>query len=277
MLWLGGIALALGGAFLVKVSIDIGLLTPGLRCAPRRPLWASALPSAARLRRRPRQIAIAKLAGNHLPHALSAAGIACLFASIYAAHGLYGLLPTGLAFILLAVTAFVAVGLSLLQGPFLAGLGFARRLPDAPSSCSPSTPGRPAALRPGDGAHLGGLRPGALPGLGLAGGSALAGAIGWALLWTGAFWQNGDGLVFGLYLLALALASVGFRYGLLLPLTKADFLALPGAARFSPERPPGGLKAWLLKSQDPWSASPPSASFSTPSSCCATTTTASGP
>ena len=63
------------------------------------------------------------MSSNHLPAALSAAGIACLFASIYAAHGLYGLLPSGLAFLLLAVTAFAGVGLSLLQGPFLAGLG----------------------------------------------------------------------------------------------------------------------------------------------------------
>ena len=33
MVWLGGIALALGGAFLVKYAIDIGLITPALRTA----------------------------------------------------------------------------------------------------------------------------------------------------------------------------------------------------------------------------------------------------
>ena len=31
LVWLGGIALALGGAFLVKLSIDYGLLTPAAR------------------------------------------------------------------------------------------------------------------------------------------------------------------------------------------------------------------------------------------------------
>ena len=31
LVWLGGVALALGGAFLVKLSIDYGLLAPGVR------------------------------------------------------------------------------------------------------------------------------------------------------------------------------------------------------------------------------------------------------
>jgi uncharacterized membrane protein len=33
LVWLGGVALALGGAFLVKLSIDYGLLTPSARVA----------------------------------------------------------------------------------------------------------------------------------------------------------------------------------------------------------------------------------------------------
>ena len=33
LVWLGGVALALGGAFLVKLSIDYGLLTPAVRVA----------------------------------------------------------------------------------------------------------------------------------------------------------------------------------------------------------------------------------------------------
>ncbi|HEX3414244.1 MAG TPA: DUF2339 domain-containing protein, partial [Stellaceae bacterium] len=33
LVWLGGVALALGGAFLVKLSIDYGLLIPGVRVA----------------------------------------------------------------------------------------------------------------------------------------------------------------------------------------------------------------------------------------------------
>lgn len=33
LVWLGGVALALGGAFLVKLSIDYGLLTPAARVA----------------------------------------------------------------------------------------------------------------------------------------------------------------------------------------------------------------------------------------------------
>jgi uncharacterized membrane protein len=33
LVWLGGVALAMGGAFLVKLSIDYGLLTPAVRVA----------------------------------------------------------------------------------------------------------------------------------------------------------------------------------------------------------------------------------------------------
>jgi hypothetical protein len=43
LVWLGGVALALGGAFLVKLSIDYGLLIPGVRVAPRRAARAYAV------------------------------------------------------------------------------------------------------------------------------------------------------------------------------------------------------------------------------------------
>ena len=46
-----------------------------------------------------------------------------MLAAIYAAHQLYGLLPSGIAFALLAVTAGSAVAQSLRQGPLVAALG----------------------------------------------------------------------------------------------------------------------------------------------------------
>ncbi len=60
---------------------------------------------------------------SYVPQALAAAGAATVFAAIYAAHQLYGLLPSGIAFALLAVTAGAAVALSLRHGPLVAALG----------------------------------------------------------------------------------------------------------------------------------------------------------
>ena len=62
-------------------------------------------------------------APSYVPQALAAAGAATVFAAIYAAHQLYGLLPAGIAFVLLAATAGGAVAQALRQGPFVAALG----------------------------------------------------------------------------------------------------------------------------------------------------------
>src|SRR5260370_702832 len=109
LVWLGGVALALGGAFLVKLSIDYGLLTPLVRIALGvllgLTLWAGAEwivwgePAEAR--------------ASNVSQALAAAGAATIFATLYAAYQLYGLLPPALAFPLLALTAAVTVLLSL--------------------------------------------------------------------------------------------------------------------------------------------------------------------
>jgi uncharacterized membrane protein len=105
LVWLGGIALALGGAFLVKLSIDYGLLTPAVRVALGVllgfALWAGAEwivwgePAEVR--------------PSNVSQALAAAGAATIFASLYAAYQLYALLPSGLAFPLLALTAAATV------------------------------------------------------------------------------------------------------------------------------------------------------------------------
>jgi uncharacterized membrane protein len=119
LVWLGGAALALGGAFLVKLSIDYGLLTPPVRVFLGAMLGIALAAGAEWLRRREP----ADAAGSYVPQALAAAGAASGFAAIYAAHQLYGLLPSGIAFALLAVTAGAAVALSLRHGPLVAVLG----------------------------------------------------------------------------------------------------------------------------------------------------------
>src|SRR5207237_7166368 len=74
------------------------------------------------LRREPPEVAEPGFA-SYVPQALAAAGAATVFASLYAAHALYGLLPSALAFPLLAATAVATVAQSLRQGPLVAALG----------------------------------------------------------------------------------------------------------------------------------------------------------
>ena len=58
-----------------------------------------------------------------MPAALSAAGLATAFGSIYAAYALYELVQPTTAFIGLALVALGALALSLRQGPLIAALG----------------------------------------------------------------------------------------------------------------------------------------------------------
>src|SRR5205807_2069271 len=62
---------------------------------------------------------------SNVSQALAAAGAATIFASLYAAYQLYGLVPPALAFPLLALTAVATVLMSLQHGPFVAVLALA--------------------------------------------------------------------------------------------------------------------------------------------------------
>jgi uncharacterized membrane protein len=121
--WVGGLALALGGIFLVRYSIEQGLLGPRVRIALGA-LLATALIIAGEWARRGERLAgIAGLPSAHIPSILTAAGTTVAYADIYAAHALYGFLAPGTAFILLGMVALATLAAALLHGPALAGLG----------------------------------------------------------------------------------------------------------------------------------------------------------
>ena len=121
--WAGGLALALGGIFLVKYSIESGLLSPAVRLAMAA-IFGLLLAAAGEAIRRKAVPGIATAYSNAMiPGVLTAAGALTLFGVTYAAYGIYDYIGPTTAFILLALVAFATLALSLLHGQALAGLG----------------------------------------------------------------------------------------------------------------------------------------------------------
>jgi uncharacterized membrane protein len=111
--WIGAVALILAGAFLVKVSFERGWLVPQLRVAFGI-IFGAVLLGAGEWLRKP---------AYRISQGLSAAGIAVLFVSFYAGVNLYHLITPTAGFAFMALTAAVAVVLSLRQGAMVAVLG----------------------------------------------------------------------------------------------------------------------------------------------------------
>ena len=125
VVWVGGLTLALGGLFLVKYSIDQGLLGPRTRVTLGG-LFALVLLGLGEFSRRRESLSqIAPLPSANIPAILTAAGTIVAFGTVYVAYALYDFLPPGAAFILLGVVALGALAAALLHGPVLAGLGVA--------------------------------------------------------------------------------------------------------------------------------------------------------
>jgi uncharacterized membrane protein len=125
VVWVGGLTLALGGFFMVRYTIDAGLLGPGVRTLLGG-AFALALLGAGEWTRRKESIsAIEALPIANIPAILTAAGTAVAFATVYAAYALYDFLAPATAFILLGMVALGTLAAALLHGPALAGLGIA--------------------------------------------------------------------------------------------------------------------------------------------------------
>ncbi len=116
--WIGGIAIAFAGFFLVKYSIENDLVGPHLRVTLGGLLGVALLVSARWIGAR-----AGAFGGHRIAQALAGSGIAVLYLSAYAATALYGLLPPLLGFAAMAVTTAIAVVLALRHGPPIALLG----------------------------------------------------------------------------------------------------------------------------------------------------------
>lgn len=213
MVWLGGVALALGGAFLVKFSMDQGLLGPAVRVTMGCLLGAGIMALGHWLSFRQGAVNVPGIEPSYVPPALVGAGAAMAFASLFAAYALYDLLPPLAAFAGLALVAAAATLMSLRHGPFVAALGLVAALsvPALVHSDEPSVVGlftylllvtapMMALLRWRRWWWLAWLQ--------------LAGTLGWVMLWLAGPFRSGDEWIVGVFLLCTFGIFVALRRGI---------------------------------------------------------------
>ena len=121
--WLGGVALALGGFFLVRYSIEQGWFGPSMRVLLGAILSITLIAAGEWTRRHEIKTGLTGLPAAHIPSILTAAGTTIAYATVYAACALYGFIDAGAAFLLLGIVALATLGAALLHGPAVAGLG----------------------------------------------------------------------------------------------------------------------------------------------------------
>lgn len=136
-IWIGGVALALGGYFLVRYSIEHVLVNPLLRVIAGGMLGAGLVYAAQWLRTHDRLANSQRIA-----QALAGAGIAVLYLSIFAATQLYALLPPLAGCMAMASITALAVVLALRHGASIALLGMVGGFitPALMATDSPSAP-----------------------------------------------------------------------------------------------------------------------------------------
>ncbi|QCK86506.1 DUF2339 domain-containing protein [Phreatobacter aquaticus] len=119
--WVGALALGLGGIFLVRYSIEQGLVGPGVR------LMLGAIFSMALLAGgewlRTADKGLPTLPAADIPSAITGAGVVTAFGTIWAAHALYGFIGPAFAFFALGAVGIGALVLAGLHGPLLGGIG----------------------------------------------------------------------------------------------------------------------------------------------------------
>ena len=123
VVWVGGAALALGGIFLVRYTIQQGLIGPGVRVILGALLSLALVGVGEWARRGETRAGLPGLPAADIPSILTASGTTVAYATVYAAYALYEFLPPSAAFILLGVVALLTLAAALLHGPALAGLG----------------------------------------------------------------------------------------------------------------------------------------------------------
>lgn len=137
--WVGGLALAFGGLFLVRYSIEAGWFGPAARLTMAAAFGLVLLGIGEFVRRTGFKVPVQGMDSAYVPSILTAAGAFTLFGAIYAAHAVYGFIGSGLAFTLLGMVGLGTLALALVHGLPMAGLGLIGALA-TPASVSSQSP-----------------------------------------------------------------------------------------------------------------------------------------
>ena len=217
LVWMGAVTVGLSAIFLFTYAVEQGWLGPLPRVVLGLMLGAALIAGGEWTYRHPIAGLGRGLTGamnpDYVPQALTASGVFALYASVYAAHAMFGLIGITAAFVALAAVSFAGLILAVRQGWFVALLGLAGgyAVPALLVSATPAV--IPVFL------YLFVLTAGCLavmrfrnwPPLAII---TLVGCVGWPLLWFAGPWTIADQGPLSLYAVAtaaiFALLSVGF-------------------------------------------------------------------
>lgn len=124
--WVGGVALAFGGLFLVRYSIEAGLFGPGARLLMGGAFALLLAGASEYLRRREAPLpfnAPDVLRNANIPSVLAGVSVLAGFGVVFAAHAIYGFIGPTPAFAIMALIGLSALAASLLHGPALGLFG----------------------------------------------------------------------------------------------------------------------------------------------------------
>ncbi|HTV71089.1 MAG TPA: DUF2339 domain-containing protein [Rhizobiaceae bacterium] len=121
--WVGGLALALGGVFLIRYTIEAGIFGPAVRLTLAGLMGLALVGGGEFLRRTGFKVPVEGLQNAYLPAILTAIGAFMLFGTVYAAYGVYGYFGPTVAFALLGIIAVGTVAAALVHGQALGALG----------------------------------------------------------------------------------------------------------------------------------------------------------
>ncbi|WP_342361827.1 DUF2339 domain-containing protein [Terrarubrum flagellatum] len=127
--WVGGVALALGGLFLIRYSIEAGFFGPGVRLLMGVAFSVAAAAASEYLRRTDRILNLGAVSnaigrsGANIPGVLAGVSVLSGFGVVFAAHAIYGFIGPGVAFALMGLIGLAALAASLLHGQLLGVFG----------------------------------------------------------------------------------------------------------------------------------------------------------
>lgn len=118
LIWVGGVALVVAAVFLIRFTIEIGLIGPELRMVAAA-TFGIVLVALGEWAHRAKRMAD----DPRIAQALVGAGLAVLYATVYGSYILYGFLDINVASVLMLAITVLALGLSLRHGAGTAALG----------------------------------------------------------------------------------------------------------------------------------------------------------